>query len=96
MEGRCGAESAHWIPGSHRFDAVREDNRKVRDLWVINSLSDYPSLKSYKYEFPGDKYVTQNDLTIIDIIEKTAKKAEIDVYKRQIYSWLYKLIYVLL
>ena len=39
LEGRFGAESAHWLAGSHRFYAVREDNRKVRDLWLINSLS---------------------------------------------------------
>ena len=38
LEGRFGAESTHWIPGSHRFYAVREDNRKVRDLWLIRCL----------------------------------------------------------
>ena len=74
---------ARWCPDNRHIYAVRDDNRKLRNFWVINSLSDYPSLKSYKYEFPGDKYVTQNDLTIIDIIEKTAKKAEIDKWQDQ-------------
>ena len=68
MEGRFGAESAHWIPGSHRFYAVREDNRKVRDLWVINSLSKpSPELITYKAELAGDKNVTQYELLLGDI-----------------------------
>ena len=80
---------ARWCPDNRHIYAVRDDNRKLRNFWVINSLSDYPSLKSYKYEFPGDKYVTQNDLTIIDIIEKTAKKAEIDKWQDQYVMPLY-------
>lgn len=62
---------------------MRDDNRLLRDFWVINSIEDSPSLVKYKYEFPGDKYVTQNDLTIIDIVEKTAKKAKVDKWKDQ-------------
>ena len=60
--GRFGAESAHWLPGTHRFYAVREDNRKVRDLWLINSLSKFPELTTYKAELAGDKDVTQYEL----------------------------------
>ena len=60
---------ARWCPDNRHVYAVRDDNRLLRDFWVINSIEDSPSLVKYKYEFPGDKYVTQNDLTIIDIVE---------------------------
>ncbi len=53
---------------------VREDERLLRDFWVINSLDDRPSLTTYRYEFPGDKNVTQNELVIVDVIGRTVKK----------------------
>ena len=74
---------ARWCPDNRHVYAVRDDNRLLRDFWVINSIEDSPSLVKYKYEFPGDKYVTQNDLTIIDIVEKTAKKAKVEKWKDQ-------------
>lgn len=41
---------------------------------MINSLDDRPSLTTYRYEFPGDKNVTQNELVIVDVIGCTVKK----------------------
>ena len=67
-EGGEMPTSARWCPDNRHIYIIRDDNRKLRNFWVINSLGDYPSLKEYKYEFPGDKYVTQNDLTVIDIV----------------------------
>lgn len=80
LNDRCGAESTHWIPGTHRFYVVREDNRKVRDLWLINSLSTpSPELVTYKAELAGDKYVTQYELLIGDVDKREVKK--IDTYR---------------
>lgn len=90
MEGRFGAESAHWIPGSHRFYAVREDNRKVRDLWVINSLSKpSPELITYKAELAGDKNVTQYELLLGDIDKREVKKVDINRWPDQYIDVLY-------
>ena len=90
MEGRFGAESAHWIPGSHRFYAVREDNRKVRDLWVINSLSKpSPELITYKAELAGDKNVTQYELLLGDIDKREVKKVDINRWSDQYIDVLY-------
>ena len=88
-DGRFGAESAHWIPGTHRFYAVREDNRKVRDLWVINSLSEKPELTTYKAELAGDKYVTQYELLLGDVDKREVKKIDIDRWKDQYIDVLY-------
>lgn len=88
--GRCGAESAHWIPGTHRFYAVREDNRKVRDLWLINSLSTpSPELKTYKAELAGDKHVTQYELLIGDVDTREVKKIDINRWPDQYIDVLY-------
>ena len=90
MEGRFGAESAHWIPGSHRFYAVREDNRKVRDLWVINSLSKpSPELITYKAELAGDKNVTQYELLLGDVDKREVKKVDINRWPDQYIDVLY-------
>ena len=90
MEGRFGAESAHWIRGSHRFYAVREDNRKVRDLWVINSLSKpSPELITYKAELAGDKNVTQYELLLGDIDKREVKKVDINRWPDQYIDVLY-------
>lgn len=90
MEGRFGAESAHWIPGSHRFYAVREDNRKVRDLWLINSLSKpFPELITYKAELAGDKNVTQYELLLGDIDKREVKKVDINRWPDQYIDVLY-------
>ena len=88
--GRCGAESAHWIPGTHRFYAVREDNRKVRDLWLINSLSTpSPELKTYKAELAGDKHVTQYELLIGDVDTREVKKIDINRWPDQYVDVVY-------
>ena len=80
LEGRFGAESAHWLAGSHRFYAIREDNRKVRDLWLVNSLSKpSPELVTYKAELAGDKYVTQYELLLGDVDKREVKK--VDTYR---------------
>jgi len=45
-----------WSPDSRHFAITRADNRKVKDLWVINSLAEpRPTLETYKYQMPGEK-----------------------------------------
>ena len=90
MEGRFGAESAHWIPNSHCFYAIREDNRKVRDLWLINSLSTpSPELTTYKAELAGDKNVTQYELLLGDVDKREVKKVDINRWPDQYIDVLY-------
>lgn len=65
--------AARWCKDSRHAYIVLNDERKLDDCWVINSLTKKPSLVSYKYEYPADKDITQYELVIIDIQEKTAK-----------------------
>ena len=57
--------------------------RKVRDSWLINSLdTPYPTLKTYKAELAGDKYVTQYELLIGDVDSREVKKIDINRWYR--------------
>ena len=51
---RSGA-SIVWSPDSKKFAIMKWDMSKVKDLWVINSLSNpRPTLETYKYQMPGE------------------------------------------
>ncbi len=44
-----------WSPDSKRFAITKWDTRPLKDLWVINSVSQpRPTLESYKYQMPGE------------------------------------------
>ncbi|MBR5176375.1 MAG: DPP IV N-terminal domain-containing protein [Bacteroidales bacterium] len=44
-----------WSPDSKRFATSKWDTRDLKDLWVINSVSDKrPKLETYKYQMPGE------------------------------------------
>ena len=75
--------NAKWCPDNRHAYIVLEDKRKLNDFWVINSLSKSPELVTYKYEFPGNKHVTQHHLVIIDAMKKTARKAPVDKWQDQ-------------
>jgi hypothetical protein len=45
-----------WSHDSRYFAMVRTDQRKVKDLWVIKTLSNpRPTLETYKYHMPGER-----------------------------------------
>lgn len=61
----------HWSKDSKKFALIREDNRKVADLWVIHTLSNpRPILESYSYAMPGEDNVAIPDLQIWDVAAK--------------------------
>ncbi|MCT4615844.1 MAG: prolyl oligopeptidase family serine peptidase [Marinifilaceae bacterium] len=58
---------------------LRIDKRKIGECFLINSLSKHPKLKTYKFPYPGDKYVENYYLTILDT--KTGKVIHPDISK---------------
>lgn len=79
-----------WFKKSDKFYFVRRDSRKVKDLWVINVLSNpRPTLETYKYDMPGDEFITQNELHIFDPETKTKKQVDIAKWKDQSFRVLY-------
>jgi dipeptidyl aminopeptidase/acylaminoacyl peptidase len=73
-----------WSRDSKRFAIVREDQRKVGDLWVIHSVgTKRPQLETYKYDMPGETSVTQQELLVYDLPSRTMVKAKADRFKDQ-------------
>ena len=71
-----GNANVSWSKDSRKFAITRQDTRKVKPLWVINSLaSPRPTLETYKYEMPGDADYPQAHLEVFDV----ASKARLDV-----------------
>lgn len=74
----------YWSPDSKKFSMIRTDSRKVKDLWVINSIAEpRPTLETYKYAMPGEKESPQNELILVDLEAKTSKKIPVDLTKDQ-------------
>ncbi len=77
----------YWSPDSKYFVMTRSDNRKVKDLWVINSLSDpRPTLETYKYLMPGEKDHPVDELTLFNLIDKSHRVLSTGAYKDQTIS----------
>jgi len=65
-----------WFKNSKKLYVERQDERKVKDLFVIDVLAQpRPKLESYRYSMPGEQFVPQTELVIFDV----ATKKRIDV-----------------
>ena len=54
------------------FATTRTDSRKVKPLWVINSLANpRPTLNTYKYGMPGEEDQPQAELHTFDVTAKS-------------------------
>ena len=73
-----------WSKDSKKISVVKVDQRKVADLWVINSLSNpRPKLETYRYGMPGEVNQPQSEIEIFDIAAKTRVKVKTDRFKDQ-------------
>jgi dipeptidyl aminopeptidase/acylaminoacyl peptidase len=52
-----------WAPDSRAFFITRQDQRKVKELYLVNVLAEpRPTLSSYSYGMPGEENVAQVEL----------------------------------
>lgn len=73
-----------WSKDSKRFYTSRTDQRKVKDLFLVNSLTlPRPSLLTYKYAMPGEAEVAQQESWVFEPDTKTISKMEIGKWKDQ-------------
>jgi dipeptidyl-peptidase-4 len=78
------AVAALWSPDSKYFVLDRTDNRKVKDLWVINSVADpRPTLETYKYWMPGEKDAPIEEVLLFDVATKKPRKLPTNLFKDQ-------------
>jgi len=75
---------ALWSEDSKHIAITKVDNRKVKDLWVINSIADpRPTLETYKYWMPGEKEAPVDHLMIVDMAAYTNKEINVSLFKDQ-------------
>jgi dipeptidyl-peptidase-4 len=78
-----------WSPDSKHFVLDRTDSRKVKDLWVINSVAaGRPTLETYKYQMPGEKESPIDEFILFNFVAKTQKTINTTAFKDQsISTW---------
>lgn len=73
-----------WSPNAKYFVLDRTDSRKVKDLWVINSVTPgRPTLETYKYQMPGEADAPQDEVMLFDFAAKSYKKLNVAAFKDQ-------------
>ncbi len=73
-----------WSPDSKHFAMVKTDMRKVKDLWVINSIAEpRPTLETYKYHMPGEKEAPEDYLFLFDMGTKAHQLVITSLFKDQ-------------
>ncbi len=84
---RVPAIGVNWSKDSKKFTVERDDERKVGDLWVINSLSlPRPTLETYRYGMPGEENQPQTEILVFDVATKKIVKIKADKFKDQTVS----------
>jgi dipeptidyl-peptidase 4 len=74
----------YWSADSKHFTLVRTDARAVKDLWVINSVSEpRPTLETYKYWMPGEKDAPIAYVVLFDNATKSYKELNVKQFKDQ-------------
>ncbi|TAF49431.1 MAG: S9 family peptidase, partial [Sphingobacteriia bacterium] len=78
------AISVLWSPDSKKFVLNRVDNRRVKELWVINSIAEpRPTLETYKYWMPGEKESPVEHLYLFDWSTQSGKEISAGKFKDQ-------------
>jgi dipeptidyl aminopeptidase/acylaminoacyl peptidase len=73
-----------WSPDSRAFFVMRNDSRKVKELYLVNSLAEpRPTLSSYTYAMPGEPDVSQQELHVYRRGEPSAKQVNVRKWRDQ-------------
>ena len=73
-----------WSPNSQHFVVMRTDSRKVKDLWVLNSIAEpRPTLETYKYHMPGEKEAPIREMYLFAVADKKMQRIGVELFKDQ-------------
>lgn len=56
-----------WSPDSKKIATFQQDQRKVGEMYLVETKVGHPTLKAWKYPLPGDAEVTMIQRVIIDV-----------------------------
>ena len=86
FEPRVSPSGLIWSQDSKKFSVERSDSRKVKDLWVIDSLAQpRPKLEPYRYSMPGEDIAVE-ELLVFDVASRERLKVKADAFKDQRFS----------
>lgn len=75
---------ARWFENSKKLYVNKSDERKVEDLFVVESLKKpRPKLETYRYTMAGDKNIPQEELIVFDVATKKRIDFNIKKWKDQ-------------
>lgn len=89
---RSGEEKetrAAWLDDSRRVYFSRSDQRRVDNLYLLNSMTGKPSVVSSKYMMPGDLFTVQFSAGVIDVTTGALTTLQIDKWKDQVFDIIY-------
>ncbi len=73
-----------WFKNSKKLFIERQDERKVKDLFVIDVLAQpRPKLETYRYSMPGEEFVPQTELIVFDVASKAHVNVDMKKWKDQ-------------
>jgi len=76
--------NVQWFKNEKKLYVVREDERKVKDLFVIDVLAQpRPKLETYRYSMPGEEFVPQPELVIFDVATRSRVNVDLKKWKDQ-------------
>lgn len=56
-----------WSPDSKKIATSQQDERKVGEMYLVDTRAGHPNLKAWKYPLPGDSIVAMMHRVIIDV-----------------------------
>jgi len=72
-----------WSPDGRTYASIEYDNSEVKQLWVINSLSEpRPTIEKYRYQMPGEPNPKES-LHVFNMSDKSHRTTDINVFKDQ-------------
>ncbi|MFZ0281330.1 MAG: DPP IV N-terminal domain-containing protein [Bacteroidales bacterium] len=76
--------NARWFKNEKKLYVIRQDERKVKDLFVIDVLANpRPKLETYRYSMPGEEFVPQEELIIFDVATRNRVNVDLKKWKDQ-------------
>jgi dipeptidyl aminopeptidase/acylaminoacyl peptidase len=84
MKNKKLRANVEWFKNEKKLYVIREDERKVKDLFVIDVLAQpRPKLETYRYSMPGEEFVPQSELIIFDVATKKRTNVDLKKWKDQ-------------
>jgi dipeptidyl aminopeptidase/acylaminoacyl peptidase len=67
-----------WSPDSKKIVTFQQDQRKVGEMYLVDTRVGHPKLEAWKYPLPGDEVVTMIHRVVIDVATGKVTRFEVE------------------